>query len=389
VRQLPALATLELKVDDNVPPCKEWPPFIPPTLKALRIHVDQMPSTQRLLRVLPGMLEAGGSRLERLEVKLPYIFENIGGGLVQVAQALHCCSPTLKAFHLSTEDDMLSVDPFNEKPVDFGEQVERMRVQWGQLLAGVSACRELQVLVLPAYAEVEPLLPARTAFRRLTHLKICYFRREHLPDAGVMTLWELMASGGLPALAKLSMSLEEWGDSGPVRTRVAPALEAVAGTLTQLDVGVWYKAGSGEEVDAAYELGVAVGKLRRLNDLALGLGSPEDGRAYHAFAQGLAASGAERPLPLLWRVRASSRVTNNSDLLASLLLPSVRVFVSPFYRYRQSVPCIDRATLLTACALRQVGYKHTWAVECWDEVLRDAVQAIAQCRRGNPRPEVS
>jgi hypothetical protein len=50
-----------------------------------------------------------------------------------------------------------------------------------------------------------------------------------------------------------------------------------------------------------YELGVAVGKLRRLKDLALDLS--EDGRAYHAVAQGLAASGGDRPLPLLWRVR--------------------------------------------------------------------------------------
>jgi hypothetical protein len=80
-------------------------------------------------------------------------------------------------------------------------------------------------------------------------------------------------------------------------------------------------------VDVGYELGVAVGKLRRLKDLALGLS--EDGHFYHAFAQGLAASGGDRPLPLLWRVWVSSEVKTNADLLASLLLPSVRVFRHP------------------------------------------------------------
>jgi hypothetical protein len=58
----------------------------------------------------------------------------------------------------------------------------------------------------PTTIEVEPLFPPGTAFARLTHLEIGDYEREHPPDAGVMGLWELMASGGLPALAKLKVS---------------------------------------------------------------------------------------------------------------------------------------------------------------------------------------
>jgi hypothetical protein len=47
-------------------------------------------------------------------------------------------------------------------------------------------------------------------------------------------------------------------------------------------------------------------------------------------------------------------VFENADLLASLLLPSVRVFSSCH---------TDREhTIVTACALRGAGYKHTWRV---------------------------
>jgi hypothetical protein len=67
--------------------------------------------------------------------------------------------------------------------------------------------------------------------------------------------------------------------------------------------------------------------------------------------QGLAATGGD-----LWRVQVPlSWVSSNADLLVSLLLPSVRVF--------SSCHLDDRSALLTACALRQAGYKHTWALK--------------------------
>jgi hypothetical protein len=339
LRQLPALTKLELissfAEGADVEPL-QWPPCIPLSLKALAIDNSV---AGLMLRALPGMLEASGARLERLEVKIPSSFESIGDGLVHLAQALRCCSPTLKGFHLSTgTSKALRVDG------------DRMK-QWADVLAGVSACRELQVLVLPRI-EVEPLFPPGTAFGRLTHLEMVYYKRQHPPGAGVMGLWKLMASGGLPALAKLKVRFEGlWVGAEDVRTRVAPALEAVAGTLTHLHLENFQEQleWSGDELEVGYELGVAVGKLRRLMDLALVVF--RDGRAYHAMAQGLAASGGDRPVPLLARVMIFNRNHANADLVASLLLPSVRVF---------GVECSQqREAVLLASALRQAGYKHT------------------------------
>jgi hypothetical protein len=347
----PCLAKLELFTYGHGAPPVEWPPFIPPSLKTLRIRADDY--RPGVLRALPGMLGASGAALERLEVRLSSLTDD--DGLVHVAQALRCCSPTLKGFKLSSSGG-----------------VGLLPVKLADVLAGVSACRELEAIVLPyTETEVEPLFPPGTAFGRLTHLKIPGQRREHPPDAGMMGLWELMASGGLPALAKLSVRFEdEWG-AEEVRSRVAPALEAVAGTLTHLKLVTSSDESCTNEVKMGYELGVAVGKLRRLKDLALALS--EDGRVYHAFAQGLAASGADRPLPLLWRVGVDCALSENAELVVSLLLPSVRVFrASPFDD--------TRSALLVACGLRQAGYKHAWAVECESEV-EVAARAIApQCR---------
>jgi hypothetical protein len=362
VRQLPALATFELLVwypeDGNHIPVPQWPSFIPPSLRALRIAVPRgEPPSEPLLRALPGMLEASGARLELLEVIISHRFSGMGDGLVHVAQALRCCSPTLKGFSLSTGyPTPLDVDVPNGSEV-YADQVERLRVEWADVLAGVSACRELEVLVLP-YIVLEPLFPPGTSFARLTHLEMCHREREDPPDAGAVGLWELMASGGLPALAKLSLRLDGRWRGDEVSTRVAPALEAVAGTLTHLKFetgeelvrGDWLS----DEVEVGYELGVAVGKLRRLKDLALDLSYY--GRVYDAFAQGLAASGGDRPLPLLWRVSILRKLFRDADLLTSLLLPSVRVF--------RSFDLHERDALVTACALRQAGYKHAWAVRC-------------------------
>jgi hypothetical protein len=377
VQQLPALATLVLRLsggeDGEDAVDVHWPSFIPPSLKALVLNTYKChsPASRSVMRALPGMLGASGAALERLEVNPPFGFESLGDGLVHLAQALRCCSPTLKGFLLSPKSYLY----IGGRAQDHASQVERLRVQWEELLAGVSACRELQVLVLPLRSQVETLFPPGTAFARLTHLKISDYKREHPPDgADEMGLWDLIASGGLPALATLDVGLEgSWG-SGDVRTRVAPALEAVAGTLTHLDIHKTLGTYNiecpwrGDPVEVGYAFGVAVGKLRRLKNLALDLF--RDGRAYHAFAQGLAASGGDRPLPLLWRVGVVSEVADNADLLASLLLPSVRVF--------RSSQDDSRPALLTACALRQAGYQHTWAVNCpWR--MEHAIQAIAQC----------
>jgi hypothetical protein len=182
-----------------------------------------------------------------------------------------------------------------------------------------------------------------------------------------------MASGGLPALARLTVRVGDGSGAAAaqVRSRVAPAFEAVAGSLRH----IWLECTS-NDAEVGHELGVAVGKLRRLKDLTLELS--HDGRVYHAVAQGLAASGGELSLPLLWRVRVTPVVRANPDLLASLLLPSVRVFASLHTDLSALEDYLEEDTqgaLLMACALRQAGYKHTWVVECPDQMV-DVIRAI-------------
>jgi hypothetical protein len=372
VRQLPFLNKLDLKVRNYggipIEGPVQWPPFMPSSLKTLSINVGLCGASlsQSLLSALPGMLGASAARLDRLEVLIPTVQGGLGDGLVHVAKSLRYCSQSLKGLHLDT--CLIGVSGERE---DYTAKSARLRVEWADVLAGVSACRELRVLVLPPYIDAEPVFPKGTAFGHLAHLDICDYKRERPSGEDVMGLWELMASGRLPALATLRVTLRTQEGVEDVRTQVAPALAAVAGTLTHL----YIREGAEDfwrsiEVGMAYELGKAVGKLRRLKDLVLQLS--QDGRAYKAVAQGLAASGEDRPLPLLWQVGVGRVIQANADLLASLLLPSIRVLVT----------CTgnNQETLLLACALRQRGYKHVWAFQCEPENVKPAARAITQCR---------
>jgi hypothetical protein len=384
VRQLPALTKLEVRVcgkgQGGHPVLKvpvPWPPFIPPSLKVLCIDEHKKGFLRHSpLRALPGMLEASGVRLERLEATIPWDFEAVGDTLGYLAQALRCCSPTLRGFVLSIESkrETFVLRVKNVAPAPF---VERLRVQWADLLHAVSACRELQVLVLPR-CSVECSFPPGTAFSRLTELEVPDHGRERPPDAGAIRLWELMASGGLPALAKLSVGLGgRWGGVEEVRTRVAPAFEAVAGTLTHLYLDKSHGCKfQGDEVGVAYELGAAMGKLRRLKDLGLDLSS--DGRVYHSFAQGLTSS--EEGHPPVWRlVVHSSVIPHDADLLASLVLPSVRVFGGA-YCFHQSL-----VALIIACAVGQTGYKHVMILDPNTKMNCDrfVYQAVVGCTVGD------
>jgi hypothetical protein len=376
VRQLPALTKLELHVSLRAEGVVvvEWPPFTPPSLKALHVKMYDGLS-ESLLRALPDVLQASGARIDRLEIWNPSEYAELGDGLVHVAEALRFCSPTLKTFLQTESGAPLSV---YEKAVDYEEQMERLRVEWEGVLAALSTCRQLEVLSLQP-VEIKPLFQPGTAFPCLTHLEISDYGREQPPDAGMMGLWELIASGGLPALAKLSVIFKgRWGGVEEVKTRVAPALQAVAGTLTHLCLThLWSSRKAGEErwfsheVDTGFEFGVAVGKLRRLEDLGLSL-LGHDGRVYSAFAQGLTASGGGSPPRHLWRVMLPYCGEPNVQGVASLLFPSVRaIFTSHCCDHRRDLISI-------ACALRQIGYKHTWAAS-WcngnemEEILRPLV----------------
>jgi hypothetical protein len=75
-------------------------------------------------------------------------------------------------------------------------------------------------------------------------------------------------------------------------------------------------------------------------------------------------------------VRVSS-VDANADQVASLLLPSVRVFVSSY----MGVPAARRHILI-ACGLRQAGYKHSWVLcQSLGAEVFGALQVIASCCR--------
>jgi hypothetical protein len=291
------------------------PSFRPPSRPSASLPQKslQVPVIESLLRALPGMIEGSGATLDSLRIDLPADFEEIGDWGTHVAEILRSCSPTLKSLRLSVGDTRVF------QIARDADQVERLRAQWAGVLAGVSACRELEVLVLPTSFKVEPLFPLDAAFGRLAHLEMADCKRKHPRDPGVVGLLEVMASGGLPALAKLKVVSESGrlGGRKRVQTRMAPALEAVAGTLTHLDLRTWPGQQS-DDVEIGRELGVAVGKLRRLEHLTLQLS--HDGRFYHAVAQGLAASGGDRPLPLLRRVVVHSQVGPRADLLASLIL---------------------------------------------------------------------
>jgi hypothetical protein len=63
--------------------------------------------------------------------------------------------------------------------------MERVRVQWAGVLAGVSVCRELRLLSLPSIS-MEPLFLPGTAFARLNELRMFTYKRERPPDAGMM-----------------------------------------------------------------------------------------------------------------------------------------------------------------------------------------------------------
>jgi hypothetical protein len=168
-----------------------------------------------------------------------------------------------------------------------------------------------------------------------------------------------MASGRMPALTDLSLYGRglSWGSPWPTEweSRLAPALEAVAGTLTRLTIEnelLHTRSSDTENVDcvktACHEVGVAIGKLRRLRYLSLSL--YQDGRSYHAMARSVAASGG---CPELFELRLEGVIENIESLTyePSLIVPSVR-------RLRLKGKCSQESAQLLCCGLVRLGYRH-------------------------------
>jgi hypothetical protein len=330
LRQLPHLRDLTIRGLEVSIPAAVFPAFIPPSLKTLTLDHLRGPVLESLLLQLPPMLQASGAGLEELQVISSWAICAESG--VALARVLHTCSSTLKIF--SVIDTAVSTRPLDRPCAD------------EVALGLVSCCEGLERLEVPweVFSRLPPTCPP---FARLTHLRVTAGAYDPIDLAS--PVWNLVASGLLPALADLHLEGRKelsWERDGGCR--LARALEGMAGTLRQLtlkDASLLKAPPSA----ACHELGLAVGKLRRLTFLSLQVS--EDGRSYEAMGRGLAASGG---CPLLSELRVNE-IKRNLGCLAfepSLIVPTVRnLHISAGIRGK------EEEALVLYSGLVQMGYK--------------------------------
>jgi hypothetical protein len=358
LRQLRHLRSLWLSSRGALGPA--FPPFPPPSLKALTLEIDDAATIESLLDQLPSALRTRGTRLEEIDVRTsPFI----PGGLRAecgdaLAEVLCACSSTLKIFRV--KNLLLRVPGPTRIP---------------PLTPGLfSCCPTLEVLHCPwdAFSALPATCPT---FPRLTELVLSGGPGEDID--GTLTVWDIMASGRLPALATLVISRvhrawwEDWtgvDSAGPM----AGAFEAVGRTLKKLAFSGSCGGYGLLPAGACYELGAAIGKLRRFRFPDIDL--LNNGRDYHAVGRGVAASGG---CPELFELRLD-RVDKNLDLLAcepSLIVPSVRV---PDF-----VGCgTEEEALVFCCGLVQMGHKRVFTEERLHSVKpRDYRECTRECMR--------
>jgi hypothetical protein len=335
LRHLPRLQTIRL--EGQLAQETAFPPFIPPSLKSLILTIGPPVHLQSVLQGLPSILQASGASLDELQVYgRGEPFAECGAALARV---LHLCSSTLKGLTLwSSWGRVLGIASIPS------------------LLPGLLSCRAtLEVLQCP-WAVFSALPATCPAFPRLAML--CFYGEPNEDIDLASPAWEVMANGRLPALATLRIGTgrkflfpgHEAGGTAEGAGRLVRASEAVAGTLRRLDLSGHGHGLGGEDLPpgACYELGAAIGKLRRLRSLDLELFS--DGRAYHAVGRGMAASGGCPELVGLHLKGLSSHI----DWLTcepSLIVPSVR-------RLWIDGRCTGEEALLWCCGLVQAGYKY-------------------------------
>jgi hypothetical protein len=348
LRKMPLLRTLSIQL----PPrgLERVPPFIPPSLKELTITRDgwAFELSDVLICQLPSIVEASGARLERVNVSGrchcgEATSREVGAALDQV---LRTCSPTLKEARIMVQYGYGSDFTSELAPGLMScceGPLERLEVGWG------------------VFGSLPPTCPG---FTRLTHLTLNGGQAMDLESA----LWGLMASGRLPTLASLRL-LGFGGIKWDVGAgdRLAHAFSGVAGTLKHLTLDAFpprrlstFGALTPTPEDdlpesACCELGAALGQLKRLKYLSLGLFWK--GRSYHAVARGLAASGG---LPRLFELDFARELAQREGWISdiewltckpSLIVPSVKRLAV------RNVSCTDQALLLFG-GLAGMGYKH-------------------------------
>jgi hypothetical protein len=327
LRRLPLLRRLSLSCARRV--TAAFPPFIPPSLKSLVLIIDHTATLEALLRELPPMLQASGARLEEIDIRKPEQELSFEGGEL-LAPVLQECAGTLKTLKLGSLH---------------GPE------RWGSaspegLAAGLTTCSStLEVLHCP-WAVFSALPVTCPTFPRLTELVL---QRGPSVNIGASArVWDIMTSGRLPALVELSVAGVPWDGLGKCWAeeggrRLVRAFQAVGGTLRRLTF-------TGQELGeerACHDLGTAIGKLRCLRSLHLGL---RGGKACHRIARGLAASGGCPELLELELSQLSSEV----ELLTcepSLIMPTLRDL------RLGDVHCTEEAALLVCCGLAKLGFK--------------------------------
>jgi hypothetical protein len=174
--------------------------------------------------------------------------------------------------------------------------------------------------------------------------------------------------------------------------RLAPAFEAVAGTLKCLTVG----GGSLLPMNRAhlpialcYELGAAISKLRHLK--YLDFHALPDCRAHHAIGRGMAASGG---CPELFEVRLITGYVTNAEWLTrepSLIVPSVRdLHIEVDCREDQGAACVLRigtSGLQVSLAFLLACLPADWAAYYLEYKLRASQRADWDSLRGSQPAE--
>jgi hypothetical protein len=334
LRQLPHLRDLMIQGLRAPLPETVFPAFIPPSLKTLTLDHFHGPVLESLLQQLPPMLQASGAGLVQLTVITAVTISEESG--TALARVLHTCSPTLKTFRIISADVSASI-------VDRDSAFE--------VALGLESCGGLERLEVPGeiFCSLPPTCPT---FTRLTHLT---FKGDNAPIDLTSPVWDLVASGLLPALTDLHIEASKglsWGGEG--QCGLARALEGVAGTLTRLTLEDLALSNVPPSA-ACRKLGAAIGKLRRLTFLSLRLS--KDGRSYQAMGRGLAASEG---CPLLSELHLKEVSRQNLGCLAyepSLIVPSVQdLHISAGGPRGEGDD--DVLVLVLYCGLVQMGYKH-------------------------------
>jgi hypothetical protein len=231
-----------------------------------------------------------------------------------------------------------------EVTLDFVESIPWLEPA-PEVAAVLASCPHLERLKAPLNT-LAVLAPCpRATFRRLVHLGLYFCFRDGRALSSV-ALWGLMAKGGLPNLTSLHMNSTDW-KWGAV---MVAAFEGVAGTLKALklkpDRFEHDEAGVKED-GMLRQLGEAIGKLRRLENLRLYICNR--GVEYHRIAQGM----PEGACPALRSLTLG--IKRGAAWLAcqpSIIRPSVQKLRVKFLADEDGAE-----PLAVACALKIVGYR--------------------------------